>query len=61
MGDDYRKYNMINETRWSQVVDEDISLLYRFLRFWFMVISHGFSFIGGGGILLLALLFLLHC
>ncbi|WGI24848.1 hypothetical protein QEN58_16185 [Halomonas alkaliantarctica] len=48
MGDDYRKYNMINETRWSQVVDEDISLLYRFLRFWFMVISHGFSFIGGG-------------
>ena len=49
MGDDYRKYNMINETRWSQVVDEDISLLYRFLRFWFMVISHGFSFIGGGG------------
>ncbi|SBR48057.1 hypothetical protein [Halomonas sp. HL-93] len=55
MGDDYRKYNMINETRWSQVVDEDISLLYRFLRFWFVVISHGFSFIGGGGYFIVGL------
>lgn len=49
MGEDYHEYTMINETRWSQFVDEDIGLLYRFLRFWFVVISHGFSFIGGGG------------
>jgi len=49
MKDDYFDYAMINEARWSKFVDEDISLLYRFLRFWFVVFSHGFSFIGGGG------------
>ncbi|MGO2391693.1 MAG: hypothetical protein ACTH69_06350 [Halomonas sp.] len=46
---DYRRYNMINEMRWSQFVDEDINLFYRFLRFWFVFFSHLFSFIGGGG------------
>ncbi|MGM0826582.1 MAG: hypothetical protein ACQEUY_17955, partial [Pseudomonadota bacterium] len=55
MGDDYRQYNMINEARWSKFVDENISLLYRFLRFWFVVISHGFSFIGGGGYFIVGL------
>jgi hypothetical protein len=49
MKEDYLAYAMINEERWSKFVDEDIGLLYRFLRFWFVVISHGFSFIGGGG------------
>ncbi|OAZ98368.1 hypothetical protein [Halomonas sp. G11] len=49
MKEDYLAYAMINEARWSKFVDENISLLYRFLRFWFVVISHGFSFIGGGG------------
>ncbi|MCZ0928514.1 hypothetical protein [Vreelandella janggokensis] len=49
MKEDYLNYAMINEARWSKFVDEDISLLYRFLRFWFVVFSHGFSFIGGGG------------
>lgn len=48
MKEDYLAYAMINESRWSKFVDENISLLYRFLRFWFVVISHGFSFIGGG-------------
>ncbi|MDR5860466.1 hypothetical protein FZZ93_18050 [Halomonas eurihalina] len=46
---DYHDYNMINESRWSQFVDEDISLIYRFLRFWFVVLTHFFSFIGGAG------------
>ncbi|WGI24849.1 hypothetical protein QEN58_16190 [Halomonas alkaliantarctica] len=55
MKEDYLGYAMINEVRWSKFVDEDISLLYRFLRFWFVVISHGFSFIGGGGYFILAL------
>ncbi|WP_096297916.1 hypothetical protein [Halomonas sp. hl-4] len=55
MKDDYYDYAMINEARWSKFVDEDISLLYRFLRFWFVVISHGFSFIGGGGYFVFAL------
>lgn len=46
---DYHGYSMINERRWSQFVDEDISLIYRFFRFLFVVVSHGFSFIGPGG------------
>ncbi|MGP9567016.1 hypothetical protein ACT3RP_06140 [Halomonas sp. AOP5-B2-8] len=55
MKEDYLGYAMINDARWSKFVDEDISLLYRFLRFWFVVISHGFSFIGGGGYFVFAL------
>ncbi|WP_355661600.1 hypothetical protein [Halomonas salifodinae] len=51
IGDDYHDYTMINETRWSKRVDEDIGVLYRLLRFLFVIYSHGFSFIraGGGG------------
>lgn len=55
MGEDYHDYSMINETRWSQFVDEDVSLLYRFFRFFFVIISHGFSFVGGLGYFVLAL------
>ncbi|OBX36002.1 hypothetical protein A8U91_00338 [Halomonas elongata] len=40
---------MVNEMRWSKFVDEDISLIYRFFRFWFVVWTHFFSFIGGAG------------
>ncbi|GAA0560368.1 hypothetical protein ACFQH5_08650 [Halomonas salifodinae] len=46
---DYHDYSMINETRWSKFVDEDISLIYRFLRFWFVFWTHLLSFIGPGG------------
>ncbi|WGI24850.1 hypothetical protein QEN58_16195 [Halomonas alkaliantarctica] len=46
---DFHDFNHINELRWSKFVDEDISLVYRFFRFWFVVISHGFSFIASGG------------
>lgn len=49
MKEDYLHYAMINEARWSKFVDEDISLVYRFLRFWFVFFSHLFSFIGGAG------------
>jgi|TARA_R110000850_G_scaffold113968_1_gene228636 hypothetical protein len=49
MKEDYLAYAMINEARWSKFVDEDISLLYRFFRFWFVFFSHLFSFIGGAG------------
>ncbi|MGR4066476.1 hypothetical protein [Billgrantia sp. C5P2] len=65
MEEDYHDYTMINEMRWSQFVDEDISLLYRFFRSIFVICSYGFSFIGGGGgyffsaIALFLLLFLL--
>ncbi|WP_069383086.1 hypothetical protein [Halomonas caseinilytica] len=46
---DFHDFNHLNELRWSKFVDEDISLIYRFFRFWFVIISHGFSFIGPGG------------
>ncbi|SDY20998.1 hypothetical protein SAMN05443545_1212, partial [Aidingimonas halophila] len=46
---DFHDFNHINELRWSKFVDEDISLIYRFFRFWFVVVSHGFSFIASGG------------
>lgn len=49
IGDDYRDYTMINETRWSKRVDEDVNDLYRIARFFFVIFSHGFSFKGGGG------------
>lgn len=49
IGDDYHEYTMINESRWSQRVDEDVNDLYRFVRFIFVIFSHLFSFIGGGG------------
>ncbi|MBE0399441.1 hypothetical protein EI168_04865 [Halomonas sp. FME1] len=51
IGDDYHDYTMINELRWSKRVDENIGILYRLLRFIFVIYSHGFSFIrtGGGG------------
>lgn len=47
--EDYHDYSMINEMRWSQFVDEDISLIYRFFRFWFVFWTHLLSFIGPGG------------
>ncbi|SDY19973.1 hypothetical protein [Aidingimonas halophila] len=46
---DFHDYNMINEMRWSQFVDEDVGLIYRFFRFWFVFWTHGLSFIGLGG------------
>ncbi len=46
---DFHDYNHLNELRWSKFVDEDISLIYRFFRFWFVVLSHGFSFVAPGG------------
>ncbi|MFM9271111.1 hypothetical protein ACJ7V3_12720 [Halomonas elongata] len=46
---DFHDFNHLNELRWSQFVDENISLIYRFLRFWFVVWTHFFSFIGGAG------------
>lgn len=49
IGDDYHDYTMINETRWSKRVDENIGTLYRLMRFIFVIYSHGFSFIRTGG------------
>ncbi|MDN7132926.1 hypothetical protein JNO04_11270 [Halomonas sp. MC140] len=49
IGDDYHDYTMINETRWSKRVDENIGTLYRLIRFIFVIYSHGFSFIRTGG------------
>ena len=49
IGDDYHDYTMINESRWSQRVDENVNDLYRIARFFFVIFSHGFSFVGGGG------------
>ncbi|GED22722.1 hypothetical protein [Halomonas halmophila] len=50
MGEEgFHDYNHLNEVRWSKFIDEDISLIYRFFRFWFVVLSHGFSFIAPGG------------
>lgn len=49
IGDDYHDYTMINERRWSKRVDEKVGLLYRLLRFIFVIYSHGFSFIRAGG------------
>ncbi len=48
-GQDFHDFNHLNELRWSKFVDEDVSLIYRFFRFWFVIVSHGFSFIGPGG------------
>ncbi|CEP34624.1 MULTISPECIES: hypothetical protein [unclassified Halomonas] len=48
IGDDYHDYTMINESRWSKRVDEDVNDLYRIARFFFVIFSHGFSFKGGG-------------
>ena len=47
--EDFHDYNMINERRWSLFVEEDIGLVYRFFRFWFVIWTHGLSFIGPGG------------
>ncbi|PCF93427.1 hypothetical protein CPA45_22440 [Vreelandella nigrificans] len=49
IGDDYHDYTMINERRWSKRVDEKVGILYRLLRFIFVIYSHGFSFIRPGG------------
>lgn len=49
IGGDYHDYTMINERRWSKRVDENIGILYRLLRFIFVIYSHGFSFIRTGG------------
>ncbi|MBP5980091.1 MAG: hypothetical protein KA748_07770 [Halomonas sp.] len=49
IGDDYHDYTMINEHRWSKRVDENIGILYRLLRFIFVIYSHGFSFVRAGG------------
>ncbi|WGI24846.1 hypothetical protein QEN58_16175 [Halomonas alkaliantarctica] len=46
---DFHGFNHINELRWSKFVDEDISLIYRFFRFWFVFWTHLLSFIGPGG------------
>ncbi|SBR48055.1 hypothetical protein [Halomonas sp. HL-93] len=46
---DYHDFNHINELRWSKFVDEDINLIYRFFRFWFVFWTHLLSFIGPGG------------
>ncbi|WP_146142924.1 hypothetical protein [Halomonas sp. ND22Bw] len=46
---DFHDHTMINEMRWSQFIDEKISLIYRFFRFWFVFWIHLFSFIGPGG------------
>ncbi|WP_136253087.1 hypothetical protein [Onishia niordana] len=45
----FHDYTMLNETRWSQFVDENIGLIYRFFRFWFVFWTHGLSYIGPGG------------
>ncbi|AQU81421.1 MULTISPECIES: hypothetical protein [unclassified Halomonas] len=49
MGRDYHDHTMINEKRWSKRVDENIGILYRLIRFIFVIYSHGFSFIRTGG------------
>lgn len=49
LGDEYRQYNMINEERWSQYVEENVGGLYRICRFLLFLYSHGFSFILPGG------------
>ena len=49
IGVDYHNYTMINESRWSQRVDENVNGLYRIVRFIFIIFSHLFSFVGGGG------------
>ncbi|MCS2608578.1 hypothetical protein [Halomonas dongshanensis] len=49
IGDDYHDYTMINENRWSKRVNEDIGIIYSFLRFIFVIYSHGFSFVRAGG------------
>ncbi|MCZ0928513.1 hypothetical protein [Vreelandella janggokensis] len=46
---DFHDFNHINELRWSKFVDEDINLIYRFFRFWFVFWTHLLSFIGPGG------------
>ncbi|AQU81426.1 MULTISPECIES: hypothetical protein [unclassified Halomonas] len=48
IGDDYHDYTMINESRWSQRIDENVNDFYRIARFFFVILSHGFSFKGGG-------------
>ncbi len=49
IGDDYHDHTMINETRWSQQVDENVGGIYRICRFLLFLYSHGFSFILPGG------------
>lgn len=49
IGDDYHDYTMINESRWSKRVDEDVNDFYRITRFFFILFTHGFSFVRGGG------------
>ncbi|MBZ5488735.1 hypothetical protein HW452_14505 [Halomonas aquamarina] len=49
IGNDYHDYTMINESRWSQRVDENVNDFYRFIRFIFVIFSHLLSFKGGGG------------
>ena len=49
MGRDYHDHTMINEKRWSKRVDENIGILYRLIRFIFVIYSHGFSFFRTGG------------